>query len=49
MQEEARAIGRELVASERKLDQLFATGAVTDPSGYVIEFSHGQPLSSERR
>jgi lactoylglutathione lyase len=23
--------------------------AVTDPSGYVIEFSHGQPLGSERR
>jgi catechol 2,3-dioxygenase-like lactoylglutathione lyase family enzyme len=23
--------------------------AVKDPSGYVIEFSHGQPLGSERR
>lgn len=30
MQEQARAIGRELVASERELDQLFATGAVTE-------------------
>lgn len=30
MQDEARDIGRVLVASERELDQLFATGAVTE-------------------